>query len=104
MTKSAACIWPFLLQVLHGLATLDDIEAAGLLHHHAQQRGRRAQAVVREMVPAVLRLGHGQHAQLLGALLDRRAGLLGLDCGRQAGQHQGVNGLVHVVPRDQENR
>ena len=59
--------------VLHRHAALDDVEAAGVLHHHAHQLLGRAELVRRQVAPAAVRLGHGQHAQLVAALLDVEA-------------------------------
>ena len=59
-----------LLDVLHRHAALDDVEAAGVLHHHADQLRGRAELVGRQVAPAAVGLGHGQHAQLVAALLD----------------------------------
>ena len=57
--------------VLHADAPLDDDEAVRLLDHHANQAGRRLQAVaIQRLHDVVLRLDDGQRAHRLVALLD----------------------------------
>jgi hypothetical protein len=74
----------FLLQVAHRDAALDDIEAARLLDHHAQQRRRRTEPVALDVTPARLRLGDRERAEGFRAALDARIVLgRGADAGER---------------------